>query len=73
MSPIDVSDAESGYLKGKAEYDEWFAQFIATWTRPIQMLAIASMAKNMPLDVRLSNPEDAATIMELFEEMSGHG
>ena len=70
--PLDISDAESSLLHARAEFEQWHAEFISQWTRPIQLLALGAMVRRMPTELRLAKPKETATVIRLFEEMTGH-
>ena len=69
---LTVEDAESSYLKGKAEFDEWKDQFEMRWYMPRVIDYLGTMVNTMPIESRIIAP-DATAIMERIYRKSRGG
>lgn len=71
MSILNVADAESSYLKGRAEFEEWRTNFEAMWNMPIALTYLGLYLKQLPPQAKMLAPTEAAIAQRTFEELTG--
>lgn len=71
MSILNVADAESSYLKGSAEFEQWRANFEAMWDMPMATLALAMYLRSLPEEVKIRAPVDYAIAQKRLDELTG--
>lgn len=69
--PLDISNAESSFLNGRAEFNKWVTQFVAQWYAPDQILYMAAAVKSAGVEGMLENPESVLKIDKLVKAMTG--
>jgi hypothetical protein len=71
MSSLTIEDAESSFLKGKAEFDEWFEQFENRFYAPQVMDLLGTMINTMPAASRMIAPKETAFMEQLYRNRRG--
>ena len=69
--PLDISDAESSFLYGKAEFDKWLAVFTTRWMLPETLLFMAAAVKDAGMQGMLNNPEAVMKTDKLVRRLTG--
>jgi hypothetical protein len=69
--PLDISDAESSFLYGKAEFDEWMMKFNIRWNMPDILLSMAAAVKAAGTQGMLQNPEAIIKTDALVKKLTG--
>lgn len=68
---LTIETAESSFLKGKAEFDEWKDEFEMRWYMPQVLDLIGTLVNTMPLESRLISPDATATVEAMYRRMRG--
>jgi len=69
---MNIRDAESAYLSGKLVFDEWLAEFEAEWFRPVALMQIAMMFKQLPPEgLAAMDPRVLEQLRMMFGEERG--
>lgn len=69
--PLDISDAESSFLKGRAEFEMWKRKFDAAWNMPTAIAMLGAYLNKMPIEAKMMAPVEAAIAQRTFDELSG--
>ncbi len=69
--PLTIEDAESSFLKGKAEFDQFVFDFENQWWEPQVMDLLGTLIKTMPMAGRMLAPDATATIERIYRERRG--
>jgi hypothetical protein len=69
--PVDISDAESSFLHGRAEFNKWADQFMVRWHMPDIILLLASSVRDAGLNGMLENPTAVIKTDKLVKRMTG--
>jgi hypothetical protein len=69
--PLNISDAESSFLYGKAEFDEWLQRFTLRWDMPNIVLFMAAAVKDAGMKGMLNNPEAVIKTDALVKRLTG--
>ena len=68
---LDISSAESSFLKGRAEFETWKRQFDAMWNMPNAIAMLGAYLKKMPVQAKMMAPMESAIAQRTFDELSG--
>jgi len=68
---LDIDDAESSFLKGKAQFEEWKDDFERQWFMPQAMDLLGTMVNTMPMESRLIAPQQTAIMEQVYRKMRG--
>ncbi len=68
---LNIEDAESAYLKGKAWFDEWKDEHEMNWYKPQIIDLMGTMLNTMPLQGRIMAPEATAQIERIYRQQRG--
>jgi len=69
--PVNISDAGSSFLYGKAEFEKWRALFEARWNMPDVLMFMAATVKDAGLNGMLQNPEAVIKTDALVKRLTG--
>jgi hypothetical protein len=68
---LDISSAENSFLNGRAEFNKWVTEFVASWYAPDQILYMAAAVKNAGIEGMLNDPEAVMKIDQLVRSLTG--
>ena len=68
---LNISDTESSFLYGRAEFNTWADQFMARWFMPDIVRFMAAAVKEAGLQGMLENPEAVIKTDKLVKRMTG--
>jgi hypothetical protein len=68
---INITDAESSFLQGRAEFNNWVMEFTTRWYLPQALLLIAAAVKDAGTQGMLDNPEAIIKTDQLVKRMTG--
>lgn len=71
MTSLTIEDAESSFLKGKAEFEEWKMNFEMRWLMPQILDYLGTVVNTMPAESRTIAPEHTAIMEELYRKHRG--
>jgi len=71
MTSLTVEDSESSFLKGKAEFDEWYKQFMIRWYTPQALDLLGTMVNTMPVESRMIAPDETAIMERIYRKARG--
>jgi hypothetical protein len=69
--PVDIADAESSFLHGRAEFNKWADRFMVRWNMPDIVLLMAAAVKEAGLQGMLNNPNAVIKTDKLVKRMTG--
>lgn len=73
MSQLNIRNAESAYLTGKARHKKWLEKFMRRWTQPIQDEMALMYWDMLPAEVKehleKENPEKYQEVEQLMEQL----
>ena len=69
----DITNAESAYLAGKANFEEWKAKFEAEWFEPLGIDAIRTLVDSMPDEAKAELRAQDEEAYDYVMEMVGQG
>lgn len=68
---LTIEDAESSFLKGKAEFEKWFYEFEKRWYEPQIADLLGTMVNTMPIESRNMAPLETSAAELLYKKMRG--
>lgn len=68
---LDISDAESSFLYGRAEFNTWADQFMVRWNMPDILLYMAAAVMDAGTKGMLENPEAVLKTDALVKKLTG--
>jgi hypothetical protein len=71
MSSLTVDDSESSFLKGKAEFDDWYKKWQMQWYMPQIINFLGALVNNMPLEEKLQRPQQAFSMEKNYRKLRG--
>jgi hypothetical protein len=68
---LTIVDAESSFLKGKAEFTEWKDGFLVRWYRPQAIDLLGTLVNTMPIESRMIAPNATAQMERIYRMNRG--
>ncbi len=68
---LDIDDAESSFLKGKAEFQEFIDNFTAHWWQPQIVDLMGTMVNTMPMQGRMMAPDATTQMEKVYRKLRG--
>ena len=73
MASLTIEDAESSFLKGKADFDEWRENFENGWYAPQIVDFLGTLMNTMPLQGKLMAPRETLLMDKIYRKLRGGG
>lgn len=70
---MDVTNAESAYLAGKANFEAWKAKFEANWYEPLGIDAVRMLVDGLPDEAKAELKKMDSEAYDYVMEMVGQG
>ncbi len=71
MPSLTIENAESSFLKGKAEFEKWKANFEDHWFGPQVLDQLQMMVNQMPVESRIIDPVSTAIVERAIRNKRG--
>ena len=68
---LTISDAESSFLYGRAEFNKWVTEFTTRWYLPEALLFMAAAVRDAEANGMAQNPEAIIKTDQLVRKMTG--
>jgi hypothetical protein len=69
--PLDISDAQSSFLYGRAEFNKWADRFMTRWLMPDIIMFMQMAVKNTGVQGLIDNPEAVLKTESLVNKLTG--
>lgn len=68
---LTQEDAESSFLKGRAEFEKWKKACLRSWNMPLAIDLLGTMVNTMPYQSRLIDPVATSAAELAFKKLRG--